>query len=136
MNLLHSCKQVAQLLTRAHDEPLGVVDRLRLRMHLAMCGNCNNVAKQLDAESSFGLTIVCETPTRGGLGRVVALGGDLKPRAVDHTITATTELVPSDDPLKRGHYGTHVVYSDEPPSVGGGDTWPPPLGYAALAIGF
>ena len=48
MNLLHSCKQVAQLLTRAHDEPLGVVDRLRLRMHLAMCGNCNNVAKQLD----------------------------------------------------------------------------------------
>ena len=39
-----------------------------------------DVAKQLDAESSFGLTIVCETPTRGGLGRVVALGGDLKPR--------------------------------------------------------
>ena len=48
MNLMHSCKQVAELLTRAYDEPLGVVDRLRLRMHLAMCDNCSNVAKQLD----------------------------------------------------------------------------------------
>jgi hypothetical protein len=63
-------------------------------------------------------------------------GGDLKPRAVDHTITATTEFLPSQDPLKRGTYGTHTVYSDEPPSVGGNDEWPPPLGYAALAIGF
>ena len=63
-------------------------------------------------------------------------GGDLKPRAVDHTITATTELIPADDPLKRGHFGTHVVYSDEPPTVGGANQWPPPLGYAALAIGF
>lgn len=48
MNLMHSCKQVAELLTRAYDEPLGIVDQLRLRMHLAMCGNCSNVAKQLD----------------------------------------------------------------------------------------
>ena len=48
MNLMHSCKQVAELLTRAYDEPLGVVDRLRLRMHLAMCDNCSNVARQLD----------------------------------------------------------------------------------------
>ena len=63
-------------------------------------------------------------------------GGDLKPKAVDHTITAITDLIPADDPLKRGLYGTHVVYSDEPPTVGGRDQWPPPLGYAALAIGF
>jgi hypothetical protein len=62
--------------------------------------------------------------------------GDLKPRAVDHTITSITELIPEVDPLKRGHYGTHVVYSDEPPAVGGQDKWPPPLGYGALAIGF
>jgi hypothetical protein len=47
MNLMHSCKQVAELLTRAYDEPLGIVDQLRLRMHLAMCDNCSNVAKQL-----------------------------------------------------------------------------------------
>lgn len=63
-------------------------------------------------------------------------GDDLKPRAVDHTITATTELLPTDDPLKRGRYGTHIVHSDEPPSVGGADQHPPPLAYAALAIGF
>ncbi|MFZ4411311.1 MAG: hypothetical protein ACOYOH_28485, partial [Paracraurococcus sp.] len=36
---------------------------------------------KLDADSSFGLTIVCETPFRGGgTGRVVALGGDGKER--------------------------------------------------------
>ena len=62
--------------------------------------------------------------------------GDLKPRAVDHTITAVTEFVPGSDPLKSGTFGSHVVYSDEPPTVGGNDEWPPPLGYAALAVGF
>lgn len=35
---------------------------------------------KLDQESSYGLTIVCEAPFRGGLGRVVALGGDGKER--------------------------------------------------------
>ncbi|MEO5842444.1 MAG: hypothetical protein ABIQ73_25710 [Acidimicrobiales bacterium] len=62
--------------------------------------------------------------------------GDLKPRAVDHTITAVTTLSPDTDPLKSGTFGSHVVYADEPPSVGGSDAWPPPLGYAALAVGF
>jgi hypothetical protein len=62
--------------------------------------------------------------------------GDLKPRAVDHTITAHTELVVDKDPLKSGRFGSHVVYSDEPPTVGGDDEWPPPLGYGALAVGF
>jgi hypothetical protein len=80
--------------------------------------------------------------------------GDLKPRAVDRTITAVTELVPENDPLKRGYYAspdyvipgsprnepikarTHIVYSDENPAVGGSDEWPSPMGYAALAVGF
>jgi len=35
---------------------------------------------KLDQESSYGLTIVCEAPFRGGLGRVVAVGGDGKER--------------------------------------------------------
>ena len=36
---------------------------------------------KLDADSSLGLTIICETPFRGGgQGRVVALGGDGKER--------------------------------------------------------
>jgi hypothetical protein len=62
--------------------------------------------------------------------------GDLKPRAIDHTITAVTELNIDEDPRKIGWYGTHVVHSDEPPTVGGTDEWPPPLGYGALAVGF
>ena len=61
--------------------------------------------------------------------------GDLKPKAVDHTITAFTELIVDKDPLKKGTFGSHVVYSDEPPTVGGNDEWPPPLGYGALAVG-
>ena len=35
---------------------------------------------KLDRESTYGLTIVCESPFRGGIGRVVALGGDGKER--------------------------------------------------------
>ncbi|MSR52727.1 MAG: hypothetical protein EXS09_05490 [Gemmataceae bacterium] len=35
---------------------------------------------KLDQESSYGLTIVCESPRAGGLGRIVALGGDGKER--------------------------------------------------------
>jgi hypothetical protein len=35
---------------------------------------------KLDQESSYGLTIVCESPVRGGLGRVVALTSDGKER--------------------------------------------------------
>ena len=63
-------------------------------------------------------------------------GSDLKPRAVDHTITATCSTIVGEHALKVGRYGEHEVYSDEPPTVGGRNEWPPPLGYAALAIGF
>jgi hypothetical protein len=35
---------------------------------------------KLDQESSYGLTLVCESPLRGGLGRIVAIGGDGKER--------------------------------------------------------
>lgn len=47
MNWMHSCKQVAELLSQCMDEPLGWIDRLRLRMHLSMCGNCSKVERQL-----------------------------------------------------------------------------------------
>jgi len=47
MNILHSCKRAAELLSQSLDEPLDVVDSLRLRMHLSMCGNCRNVEEQL-----------------------------------------------------------------------------------------
>lgn len=47
MNLMHSCRQVAELLTQQQDEPLNWFDAARLRVHLSMCGNCENVAQQL-----------------------------------------------------------------------------------------
>jgi len=46
MNLTHSCKRVAELLSQSLDEPLGQVDRWRLRVHLSMCSNCRNIEKQ------------------------------------------------------------------------------------------
>jgi predicted anti-sigma-YlaC factor YlaD len=47
MNWKHSCKRVAELLSQRLDEPLGPLDRLRLRVHLSMCDNCRHVESQL-----------------------------------------------------------------------------------------
>lgn len=47
MNLLHSCRQVAELLTLSQDECLRWHQVVRLRIHLTMCSNCKNVALQL-----------------------------------------------------------------------------------------
>lgn len=47
MNWMHSCKKVAELLSQRLDEPLGLIDSLRLRVHLSMCDNCSKVDKQL-----------------------------------------------------------------------------------------
>ena len=49
MNLMYSCRRVAELLSQRLDEPLGLLDELRLKLHLSMCGNCSNVATQLEA---------------------------------------------------------------------------------------
>ncbi|MDM7948927.1 zf-HC2 domain-containing protein [Hydrogenophaga sp.] len=46
--LLHPCRRVDELLSQAMDEPLGWSDRLRLNMHLRMCGNCQHVEQQVD----------------------------------------------------------------------------------------
>ena len=54
MGWMHSCKQVAELLTRSLDEPLGFVERLRLRLHLHICGDCANVEQQLAALKGQG----------------------------------------------------------------------------------
>jgi len=64
MNILHSCKRAAELLSQSLDEPLDVVDSLRLRMHLSMCGNCRNVEEQLSLihkmSPDLGLLDLCE----------------------------------------------------------------------------
>lgn len=54
MNWMHSCKRVAELLSQRLDEPLGLIDQLKLRLHLSICGDCRNVADQLDAVHAAG----------------------------------------------------------------------------------
>lgn len=49
---------------------------------------------KLDDESSYNLTIVCETPLRGGLGRVVALGPDAKERWMVKNFNWPMDAVP------------------------------------------
>lgn len=48
MNWTYSCKRVAELLSQRLDEPLGLLDEMKLKLHLSMCGNCANVAAQLE----------------------------------------------------------------------------------------
>jgi len=57
MDLMHSCRRVAELTSQSHDEPLGLLDRLRLRLHLSMCGNCRTVEQQLGAVSRLALEL-------------------------------------------------------------------------------
>jgi predicted anti-sigma-YlaC factor YlaD len=47
MNWMYSCRRVAELVSQRLDGPLDVADRLLLQVHLAMCGNCRNVERQL-----------------------------------------------------------------------------------------
>jgi predicted anti-sigma-YlaC factor YlaD len=45
--LMDSCRSAAELITQARDEPLGLFDRWKLELHLAMCRNCRNVNDQV-----------------------------------------------------------------------------------------
>jgi hypothetical protein len=42
-----TCKDAARLLSHAHEQPLGGWQRLRLRLHLAICDGCTNFRRQL-----------------------------------------------------------------------------------------
>lgn len=53
MNVMYSCKRVAELISQGLDEPLGLVDQMLLRMHLSLCNNCSNVEQQLLAMRSL-----------------------------------------------------------------------------------
>ena len=57
MTFLHSCQKAAELISQSLDEPLDMVDKLRLRMHLSMCGNCRNVEEQLHMIHKMGAGI-------------------------------------------------------------------------------
>lgn len=44
-----SCKDVSRLVSASLDRPLTLRERVRLRLHLWMCRNCNNFAEQMNA---------------------------------------------------------------------------------------
>jgi len=67
MNLAHSCKRVAELLSQRLDEPLGRFNQVRMRIHLSMCDNCRNVEQQM-----LGM----EALTRDLFGANAPLGDD------------------------------------------------------------
>jgi predicted anti-sigma-YlaC factor YlaD len=41
-----TCRQASVLLSKREDLPLGRIDRLKLKLHLAICSYCRNVARQ------------------------------------------------------------------------------------------
>lgn len=42
-----SCKQVTRLVSQGLDRELGFTERVRLRVHLAICDGCTNFSKQV-----------------------------------------------------------------------------------------
>ena len=45
--MLLSCKEVTRIVSQGLDRDLGFGERVRLRVHLAICDGCTNFTKQL-----------------------------------------------------------------------------------------
>ena len=45
--MLLSCKEVSRIVSQGLDRDLGFGERVRLRVHLAICDGCANFTKQL-----------------------------------------------------------------------------------------
>jgi hypothetical protein len=46
--MILSCKEVSRLVSQGLDRRLSLFERLRLRLHLAICDGCTNFKKQMD----------------------------------------------------------------------------------------
>lgn len=46
--MMLSCKEVSRLVSQGLDRRLGFVERLGLRVHLAICDGCTNFKKQIE----------------------------------------------------------------------------------------
>lgn len=46
--MIPNCKETSQLLSQAQDRPLGFIERMRMRLHLAICDRCRRVSTQFD----------------------------------------------------------------------------------------
>jgi predicted anti-sigma-YlaC factor YlaD len=80
MNLTHSCKRVAELVSQGLDEPLDWLDWMRLRMHLSMCDDCRHVAQQLVALKSITAELFDLEPECGGRADPPERASTAKPR--------------------------------------------------------
>ena len=45
--MILSCKQVTRIVSQGLDRELGFSERVRLRVHLAICEGCTNFTKQM-----------------------------------------------------------------------------------------
>jgi predicted anti-sigma-YlaC factor YlaD len=45
--MMLSCKQVTRLVSQGLDRDLGFTERVRLRVHLAICDGCTNFSRQI-----------------------------------------------------------------------------------------
>jgi hypothetical protein len=45
--MILSCKEATRLASQGMDRRLGLAERLALRLHLAICAGCANVARQM-----------------------------------------------------------------------------------------
>ena len=46
--MMLSCKEVTRLVSQGLDRELGFAERVKLRVHLAICDGCTNFRQQLD----------------------------------------------------------------------------------------
>jgi hypothetical protein len=46
--MILSCKEVSRIVSQGLDRRLSLFERLRLRLHLAICDGCANFKKQMD----------------------------------------------------------------------------------------
>jgi predicted anti-sigma-YlaC factor YlaD len=45
--MMLSCRQVTRLVSQGLDRDLGFTERVRLRVHLAICEGCTNFSRQM-----------------------------------------------------------------------------------------
>jgi len=61
---------------------------------------------------------------------------ELPPQGVTTDNEVYTEVVIGKGQLKRGTYGKFEVFCDEAQRIGGDDTYPSPMTYMAMGVGF
>jgi len=61
---------------------------------------------------------------------------ELPPEGITNENDIHTEVIAGQLQLKRGQAGKFEVFCDEPARIGGTDTYPSPMAYLAMSIGF